>query len=91
MFGRRNLPFVALALALASPAVAQTTADDLARCEQLYALYWRYRDTGGESRQGSSHQGALEAQRALEKCRHGNTKDGIRELERKVGTGGVRR
>ena len=68
---------------------ASDPADSLARCEQLYGLYQRYRSTGGESSQGSSFQGQLEAEEALATCRRGNTRAGIAALERKVGGGGA--
>lgn len=73
----------------AAPAAARDPAGELARCEQLYALYNRYRNTGGETPQGSSFQGMLEAENALANCRRGNTKEGIAALERKVGRGGA--
>ncbi|TXL72918.1 hypothetical protein FHP25_23325 [Vineibacter terrae] len=68
--------------------VGQSPQDALARCEELYAQYWRYRSTGGQSPQGSSYQGMLEADAAVENCRRGNTRDGIAALRRKVGSGG---
>lgn len=69
---------------------ATDTSGDLARCEQLYAEYWRYRNTGGQSNQGASFQGALAADAALENCRRGNTREGIAALRRQVGSGGCR-
>lgn len=73
----------------AAPAAARDPAADLARCEQLYGLYFRYRSTGGESSQGSSFQGMLEAENAVANCRRGNTKEGIAALEAKLGRGGA--
>lgn len=72
-----------------APVAARDAAEDLARCEQLHGLYQRYRSTGGESPQGSSFQGRLEADEALANCRRGNTAAGIAVLQRKVGGGGA--
>ena len=80
----RSIAFFAVALVAAMPAGAQAPADELARCEQLYASYERYSNTGGESRQGSTAFGALEARSALEDCRRGDTRQGIAVLERKL-------
>ena len=70
------------------PGMSQAPSVELARCEQLYAQFWRYRSTGGESPQGSSYQGIVEADAAVDSCRRGNTKEGIAVLKRKVGAGG---
>lgn len=77
------------ALVVATPAVGQSPADDLARCEQLFARYERYSNTGGESRSGSALS-ALEARSALDDCRRGNTAAGIAVLERKLRSLGFR-
>jgi len=70
---------------VAAPAWAQAPnpaqSADLARCENLYALYARYSNTGGESRSGSALS-ALDASSALADCRRGNTQAGIAVLER---------
>jgi len=71
-----------------SAGTSHAPSAELARCEQLYAQFWRYRSTGGESSQGSSYQGIVEAEAAIEDCRRGNTKQGIAVLRRKVGAGG---
>lgn len=73
----------------AAPVAARDAAEDMARCEQLYGLYQRYRSTGGQSPQGSSFQGQLEAEEALANCRRGNTTAGIAALQRKIGAGGA--
>lgn len=70
-------------------ATPRDPAAELARCENLYGQYQRYRSTGGETPQGSSFQGQLEAEEALANCRRGNTKDGIAALQSKVGAGGT--
>lgn len=78
----RIIASIVLALGIvAAPAWAQAPSADLARCENLYALYARYSNTGGESRSGSALS-ALEASSALADCRRGNTQAGIPVLER---------
>lgn len=82
----RIIASIVLALGIvAAPAWAQAPSQapsaDLARCENLYALYARYSNTGGESRSGSALS-ALEASSALADCRRGNTQAGIPVLER---------
>lgn len=82
----RIIASTVLALAVvAAPAWAQAPNQvppaDLARCENLYAQYARYSNTGGESRSGSALS-ALEASSALADCRRGNTQAGISVLER---------
>ncbi|TWT12999.1 hypothetical protein [Reyranella sp. CPCC 100927] len=78
---------IALALAVVTaPAWAQAPNPaappaDLARCENLHALFTRYSNTGGESRSGSAFDG-IEANKALANCRRGNTQAGIPVLER---------
>jgi hypothetical protein len=85
----RNIVFGALALLVAVPAAAQAPANELARCEELYAKYERYSNTGGESRSGSAIS-SLEARSALQDCRSGNTKQGLAVLERKLRALGFR-
>lgn len=77
------IPAALIMLAAASPATSQTPSGDLARCEELYAKYTRYSNTGGEGRSGSAFS-AVEAQNALAQCRQGNTAEGIAVLERKL-------
>jgi hypothetical protein len=90
----KPIPLAVLALCAALPAVAQTPvppapADDLARCERLFALYERYSNTGGESRSGSAFDG-IEARQAVEGCRRGRIREGIAVLERKLRAQGFR-
>ncbi len=78
-----TIVLAAMMLMVGMPAIAQAPADDLARCERYYAMYERYSNTGGESRQGTAAN-ALEARSALEDCRRGNTQAGLAVLERKL-------
>lgn len=74
---------VALAMALAGTAAAQTGASDLTYCENLYATYERYIAPRGESRSTSG----VEAIVAVDQCRRGNTAGGIPVLEKKLRDG----
>ncbi|TXL72919.1 hypothetical protein FHP25_23330 [Vineibacter terrae] len=65
----------------------QPPSSELARCEALYAQYWRYMPVNNRFVR-ISYAGILEAEAAVENCRHGNTKDGIATLRQKVGSGG---
>jgi hypothetical protein len=90
----KPIPLAVLALCAALPAAAQAPvptppAEDLARCERLFALYERYSNTGGESRSGSAFDG-IEARRAVEDCRRGRIGEGIALLERKLRAQGFR-
>ena len=78
-----TIVLAAMVLMVGMPAIAQTPAEDLARCERYYAMYERYSNTGGESRQGSVAS-ALEARTAVEDCRRGNTQAGLAVLERRL-------
>lgn len=87
MTGRFAL--VAIMVCVSMPALAQAPAEELARCERLFAQYERYSNTGGESRSGSAFS-AIEARKAVEDCRRGNTGAGIAVLERKLRAQGFR-
>ncbi len=65
----------------------QPPPSELARCEALYAQYWRYMPVNNRFVR-FSYVGILEAEAAVENCRRGNTKDGIATLRQKVGSGG---
>ncbi len=64
-----------LAIGLAGPALAQSSKDDLARCQTLYGQWSRYNGT-------SAYGKMLTADAALEECRKGNTTAGIADLKR---------
>jgi hypothetical protein len=63
-----------VAFGWAEPVFAQSSRDDLARCQQLYGLWSRHTTTGYAKNPG--------ADLALEDCRKGNIAVGVAELTR---------
>ncbi|CAN5921299.1 hypothetical protein BH11PSE3_BH11PSE3_02680 [soil metagenome] len=76
----RRLPAIALFLALAAPAHAQS--DDKAYCAELADLYRRYLGNLGERSFPD-----VSASVAIDDCQRGNTAAGIPVLEKKLRDG----
>jgi hypothetical protein len=65
----------ALTLSLAGPSFAQSSSNDLARCQALYGQWLKYNGT-------SSYSKNVGPEMALEECRKGDTTAGIADLKR---------
>ncbi len=71
---------IGLCLSLTAEAQAQSSANDMAYCAELSALYRRYLGNTGEGRTFPD----VAAANAISECERGNTAAGIPVLEKKL-------
>jgi hypothetical protein len=66
---------VIIAMGCAAPAIADSSEETMARCEQLYGLWTKHNGTSGYGR-------VLDADMALEQCRKGDYAAGVAQMKR---------